>query len=124
MPKPKKVEARFSNGNWELVWKDIGEGLSGDYNPSDPTDVPLLRATLLYKGYQTADGSYCTATKVGTPTETLKALSEELFSKLPKELDTSMREGAAEDRGQEWHFNDRIMQEWTWLRYADKKANA
>ena len=28
-------------------WIDIGEGWSGDYNPDDPTDTPLLRFDVL-----------------------------------------------------------------------------
>ena len=31
----------------KVEWIDIGEGWSGDYNPDDPTDTPLLRFDVL-----------------------------------------------------------------------------
>jgi hypothetical protein len=113
----------FSKGNWSLEWEDIGEGLSGDYNPKDSADVSLLRANLSYKGFPTVDGSYCTSTPVGTSDEDLKKLSDELFDKLPSDLDPINCEGDIHTKDQEWHFPDRIMQEWTWLSYANKPAN-
>jgi len=30
-------------GNRKVEWVDLGEGLNGDYDPSDPADVELLR---------------------------------------------------------------------------------
>ena len=42
----------------------IGEGYSGDYNPDDPEDEPLLRFSVYQSGAnhwdQVNDGSYCT----------------------------------------------------------------
>ena len=34
-------------GGRKVEWIDIGEGWSGDYNPDDPTDTPLLRFDVL-----------------------------------------------------------------------------
>jgi len=34
-------------GGRKVEWVDIGEGWSGDYNPDDPTDTPLLRFDVL-----------------------------------------------------------------------------
>lgn len=39
---------------------DIGEGLSGDYDPEDKDDIPLLRFTVLEDGEPVEDASYCT----------------------------------------------------------------
>ena len=39
---------------------DIGEGLSGDYDPKDKDDVPLLRFTVLKGNEPVEDASYCT----------------------------------------------------------------
>jgi hypothetical protein len=46
----------------EMDW--IGEGWSGDYNPNDPADAPLLRfyafEKVLGEWEEIHDGSYCT----------------------------------------------------------------
>lgn len=64
----------------------IGEGWSGEYNPDDEDDVPLLRLDLLaYKGYQGFsdevdekwvypwDGSICTSLHATAPLEEQQA---------------------------------------------------
>jgi hypothetical protein len=35
-------------GKVTVTLTDIGEGLSGDYNPKDPNDVPLYRADVFH----------------------------------------------------------------------------
>ena len=40
--------------------EDTGEGLSGDYDPKDKDDVPLLRFTVLKGNEPVEDASYCT----------------------------------------------------------------
>jgi len=55
----------YEVGDIRVEWEDIGEGISGDYNPDDPNDVELLR---FYFGKRDEDGnwedlddgSYCT----------------------------------------------------------------
>ena len=41
-------ELTIKNVSVEL--EDIGEGLSGDYDPNDKDDIPLLRFTVLKDG--------------------------------------------------------------------------
>lgn len=91
----------FEYGKWKLVWEFIGEGLSGDYDPKDPKDVKLLRATLSYDGRDLHDSSYCTMAPHGTKENKLRKLSKKLFSKLPEAPDN------------DGYWQDRIMQLWT-----------
>ncbi len=61
-----------------VMWDYIGEGFTGDYNPDDPEDWPLLRFTVMVRNpdalyceppaeppsdmyLEAANGSYCTA---------------------------------------------------------------
>ena len=69
----------FTRNNLRIEWIDLGEGLSGDYNPDDPEDIHLLRFDL----YNSIDGvwemvddcSYCTLMPVDTSEDILmKAL--------------------------------------------------
>lgn len=56
-------------GDVRVVFEDIGEGLSGDYNEDDPGDVALLRFTVYRLDQdweQVEDASYCTAIPVDT----------------------------------------------------------
>ena len=54
---------------------DIGEGLSGDYNESDSSDIPLLRFTVLKDDEPVDDASYCTQVPTNvTITEATKIL--------------------------------------------------
>lgn len=61
-----------------VEWSDIGEGLSGDYDEEDPTDIPLLRFYVRQQAVEACeagatwwedveDASYCTNMPVGTP---------------------------------------------------------
>jgi len=72
-------------GNVKVSWCWIGEGKSGDYDPDDPTDIPLMRFDV-YK-YEDSDGmgsdweeiidsSYCTLFPV-TEQERTKILALE-----------------------------------------------
>ena len=46
--------------NITVELEDIGEGLSGDYDPEDKDDIPLLRFTVLKGDEPVEDASYCT----------------------------------------------------------------
>lgn len=64
-------ELRISVGRLRLSWEYIGEGHSGDYDPSDPQDQQLLRFYVEWltvnDGWQELDdASYCTCLTVGT----------------------------------------------------------
>ena len=55
--------------------EDIGEGLSGDYDPEDKDDIPLLRFTVLKDDEPVEDASYCTQVPTSvTLTEATKVL--------------------------------------------------
>ena len=54
---------------------DIGEGLSGDYDPEDKDDISLLRFTVLKDDEPVDDASYCTQIPTNvTITEATKIL--------------------------------------------------
>lgn len=58
--------------NMTVSWEHIGEGMSGDHDPDDPDDVPLLRFFVYKDGEPLEDGSYCTLMPVDTPPEIMK----------------------------------------------------
>ena len=60
--KSKKVKGLSVSLNW-----DCAEGLNGDYDKTDPDDVPLLRFDVLVNGEQAENGSYCTQLSVNDP---------------------------------------------------------
>jgi hypothetical protein len=53
-------------GNTKIELEYIGEGFDGDYDPTDPDDLELLRYTVLQRESEddewepVDDGSYCT----------------------------------------------------------------
>jgi hypothetical protein len=74
-----------SNGNQlvkdtvKVEWDELGEGISGDYNPNDKEDIELLRFTVSKwiddHWEQLDDCSYCTQMPVSaTPEERLIGL--------------------------------------------------
>jgi len=78
------VDLELVRGNRKVVWEYIDEGWSGEYNPNDPNDTPLLRFSCYeYRGgegfkveepldwVQMDDASYCTRMPVGTPVRIL-----------------------------------------------------
>ena len=67
-------ELTIKNVTVELA--DIGEGLSGDYDPDDKDDIPLLRFTVLKDDEPVEDASYCTQVPTDiTPNEAAEILS-------------------------------------------------
>ena len=65
-------EYTLHRANMTAYWEDIGEGMSGDYVPNDPNDVPLLRFTIYKDGEPMDDGSYCTLMPTDTPAAILQ----------------------------------------------------
>ncbi|MCA1064719.1 hypothetical protein QTG56_24215 (plasmid) [Rossellomorea sp. AcN35-11] len=55
---------KLVNENVMVEWVELGEGLDGDYNPEDPTDIELLRfdVSILIDGewVEKEGASYCT----------------------------------------------------------------
>jgi hypothetical protein len=59
------MEKTFNQGRNRVLLEDIGEGLSGDYDPDDPTDTPLLRFSIderndVGEWCDVNNASYCT----------------------------------------------------------------
>jgi len=100
---PYKVQV----GDFAVEWEYIGEGYWGEYNPEEPEDAPLLRASLSYKGEDCNDGSYCTLAFVTTPLAELKLAAEELVCAV--KVIGHDRDGP--------EFNRRVMELWTWRTY-------
>ena len=76
------IDLELARGTHKVVWEYIGEGWSGDYNPEDSEDTPLLRFSCYEcdeHGFtmdadawrQMDDASYCTRMPVGTPVQVL-----------------------------------------------------
>ena len=76
-------------GNVKIEWADIGEGLSGDFNPDDPDDIALLRFDVYVQSPEDGewlavdDSSYCTMMPASESEDllmnALKYLMEEIF---------------------------------------------
>lgn len=64
---------------YTVSWEDTGEGMSGDYDATDPHDVPLLRFYVEQDGQDVEDGSYCTLIPVGTSQSILDKFSERIL---------------------------------------------
>lgn len=63
-------------------WRDIGEGLNGDYEGDGTSDVRLLRFTI--NGGRFDSVSYCTDIEVGAPESTLKAAAARILEATTK----------------------------------------
>lgn len=100
------AEYTYSDGPWTLEWEDIGEGYSGDYDPNDPNDKPLLRATMLFDNEPVDSGSYCTLAPAKTPPARLEVCSRDLFAQLER--------GDGKMPATADGFRRGAMEEWTW----------
>ena len=98
-----------------VEWVDLGEGMSGDYDPSDPNDMPLLRYDAWVRvmgtsmdeirglefydgdewGYK-ANGSFCTQTNANTHGPVLELLAKFIADELAENLDNGGWKSAAE----------------------------
>ena len=58
------------------AWVELGEGISGDYNPSDPNDIELLRLDLFLNDNEDIVSyfSYCTQLPVSASQNVKEAL--------------------------------------------------
>lgn len=111
------THAISDDGMVMVEWVDCGEGLCGDYDPTDPTDEPLLRYDALVKltgtdmdeirGLEYGDhilegwgmkdrSSYCTMTNVNTHGPVLQALAKLMANQLADNLDNGGWKSTAE----------------------------
>jgi len=71
---------QFEKDNLRCDICNIGEGICGDFDPSNPLDVPLLRFYVLKKkgnDWEEVEGaSYCTELPADTPDETLRKAAQ------------------------------------------------
>ena len=71
----------------KVVWEDIGEGLSGDFNPEDKHDYQHLRFScykpvqpyLPNEWEQMDDASYCTRLPISTPPALLEKAAQSIL---------------------------------------------
>lgn len=90
----------FSLGRYTLRWEYHGEGVSGDYEPERPGDIPLLRVDIEGRSMEENPlASYCTLAPVWTPRDELYKMSENLVKNLPEDPN---------------NFTRRPMELWTW----------
>lgn len=72
------ITATNDDGTVKVEWDYIGEGWYGDFDPTDPTDEPLLRFTVLTRengDWEYAeDASYCTMNQIDTDEKDLIAM--------------------------------------------------
>jgi len=84
-----------SNVSVKVEWSDLGEGISGEYNPNNPDDVKLFRfdVSVRRKGdmdYEAVDNaSYCTQVSMDTPRHLLEKgltiIMDKVYAPLVKE---------------------------------------
>jgi hypothetical protein len=69
-----------------VEWTDLGEGVDGDYDPTNPEDVALLRFDISrWNGFDwepVDDASYCTNVPASTDTDTLMTLLQEIMNEV------------------------------------------
>lgn len=65
---------------YTVTWEYIGEGYQGDYNPDDPEDEPLLRASLTHRKVEDEGETYCTCLPISTPQADLYRAAHNLVS--------------------------------------------
>ena len=72
----------LTRGNLRAEWENLGEGFSGDYDPTDPDDVNLLRFSVydVATGEQLDDASYCTQMPADTDPSILARALEQIVA--------------------------------------------
>ena len=71
----------YKIAKWEVVWSWDGEGNDGDYEPSDPDDVPRLTVSALFDG-NPVESHLCNEMTAGVVSaERLRELSETILKK-------------------------------------------
>ena len=96
------------SGNVKVEWVNLGEGLSGDYDETDPEDLNLLRFDVYLLNRDTGEwedpgnASYCTQMPADTSPEVLvKALQ-----RIMDEVESPLEDGSSYKR---------ILEELSWM---------
>jgi hypothetical protein len=111
------IEEISADGRVKVEWIYIGEGLSGDYDPTDPNDIPLMRFDA-YVNTQLVpssvidfessdveddpwampqDSSYCTYVREDAETDVLRAYAILIAEELSDALDSGSWKRTAEE---------------------------
>jgi hypothetical protein len=77
-------ELELIKDNVKVIWENIGEGWSGDYDEDDPEDENLLRFTVYVNDdgqwTEVDDSSYCTHVSANTDNDELMRLLNVLMN--------------------------------------------
>jgi hypothetical protein len=84
------------NGNCKIVLEHIGEGRSGDWDPDDPDDEPLMRFDVYHRSVggeweDPGDASYCTQINDNVLDEVKRRALEHLMSEIGPEINAGNR---------------------------------
>jgi len=116
----KPFSVKGENG-WAVDWTWEGEGLAGDYDPSDPDDHPLLRASLFHRPAPNAipdcDLSYCTKARIDCTPAEFKILKRHLTNSALS-LISLYKDAKDVENG----VSSRLMERWTWRDYPLESA--
>lgn len=86
------LEFTNDKGTVMVEWEYLDEGHSGDYQPDDIDDEPLLRYTVYRKEgkewLQVDDASYCTLVSILTPKEKLEKLARAVIVEVESKVES------------------------------------
>lgn len=109
------MEHQFTSddGSVRVTLENIGEGLSGDYDPSDPSDINLLRFSVSRRdttgSYEEIDdASYCTNIRADAPDDIKQLAGQTILA----EVESDARSGRSIKRRCEllsWMNSDEIV---------------
>jgi hypothetical protein len=81
-------------GRVKVEWSELGEGWDGDFDPSDPDDVELLRfdfyALTAGEWVAVSDASYCTRVPVATSPEVRQTLLAVLLAEAAPSIEEAL----------------------------------
>ena len=88
------------NDKLRVDWTNLGEGVSGDYNPEDPEDINLLRFDIYAKRdnsdwEEVDDASYCTNVPADTDPDELERLLRVIFDRYNDVIDDYINNGTS-----------------------------
>jgi len=88
-------DVSYTKGGVRVEIEYIGEGFSGDYDPENPEDKPLLRFNVMHRvgreWDQDSDGSFCTQVPATISQEEAKRLARHIWQKAQKPKESLKR---------------------------------